>query len=407
MASFTKNKLFLAGGICPFPANSGGATRFYNTIKHLSNYFDIYLLLFKPNNYSLKKSDINFLKKHTIYFETIDINNYQNQNTFFSSNTPYWFSPWYQPDALLATSRIINTNAIKIAQIEFTQIAYLINAIPITIYTIFVSHDICTVSFRRRLSEITNWKTYFVHFVRYLEIYYYEKYYLHQFKKIVTMSTTDQRKFKTLFNIKNSLCVPTGIESIAFLDKILPSSQLKICLFGSFNHPPNRFAFSYFLKNIAPLLNDQKIDYKLILVGSNSASDVLAITSQYPPQITTKIINLGFVKKTIDVFNQIDCLFAPIFSGSGTRVKIIESLSYGVPVISSPIGAEGIEINNPLLTIAYTPQEYVNATKKLSSIYNSNNLISLKKFLTPFLWSNIFKDYYNHLYHLLKWKNFK
>ena len=395
----TKEKLFLSGGIFPFPkSNSGGATRFYYAIMQLSKYFDIYLLLFKPNNYLLKDIDIKFLKKHTKYYETVNIDDHQSQNSIFSIDKPYWFTPWYQPDALLATKRIISQNKIKLAQIDTTQICYLINAIPTTVYPTFVAYDICTTSFRRRLSEINNPKTYLVHYIRYLEIYFYEKKYLKFFNKVVVMSPVDKKTVLHLFNITNCISVPNGIESIDFLNKPINTSPLKIGLFGSFNHPPNRFAFSYFLSAIAPLLIKNNIDFKLLLVGNNQTSEIQCLVNRIYPQISSKIINLGFIKSTKSVFQKFDCLFVPLFSGSGTRLKVIESLSFGVPVITSAIGAEGIKTKNPFLTIVHTPQEYVDATQKLSSINVTKNQVSLKKFLKPYLWSSIFDNYYQQLH---------
>ncbi len=398
MSKLLKTKLFLAGGICPFPKNSGGATRFYHTIKNLAKYFDIYLLFWQPSDYHLTSSDINFLEKYTRYYETISSPTHQTQNSAFSDNNPYWFSTWHQPDALLTAQRIITQNGIKIAQVETTQIAYLINAIPTSVYTIFVAYDVCTISFQRRLAEIPFGARYLVHAIRYLEIHFYEKKYLPKFNKVVAMSPVDQDEFHRLFNISNCICVPNGIESVDFLNKSSITPPIKIGLFGSFNHPPNRFAFIYFLQHIAPILSHNKIDYKLLLVGNNSTNEVHSLVNHLSPKLSSKIINLGFIKKTKDVFKKFDCLFAPLFSGSGTRVKIIEALSFGVPVITSPIGSEGIKTNNPFLAVAHTPQEYVNATKKLSSIYTSKNRLSLKKFLTPFLWSSVFSEYVKYLH---------
>ncbi|MBI2465064.1 glycosyltransferase [Candidatus Shapirobacteria bacterium] len=402
MINSKKNKLFLAGGVFPFPKSSGGATRFYHTIKNLSKYFDIYLLLFKPSYYRLSPADTRFLKKHTRYYEIIVTTDHQSQDSFFSTTKPYWFSPWYHPDALLATRRIIFQNKIKFAQIDTTQIAYLIDSIPRTVFSIFVAYDICTTSFIRRLAEVKNLKTYIVHYIRYLEIYFYEQKYLKLFNKIVVMSPVDRKEVRRLFGVTNSISVPNGIESINFLNKSVDPSPLKIGLLGSFSHPPNRFAFSYFLENIAPLLNRQKINFNLYLVGNNSTPEIQSIVNNIYPQIYSKIHNLGFIKSTKSVFKGFDCLFAPIFSGSGTRVKIIEALSFGIPVITSPIGAEGIKTSNPFLTVAHTPQEYVNATKKLASINVPSNLIKLKTFLKPFLWSSIFDKYYQQVHHHFK-----
>jgi glycosyltransferase involved in cell wall biosynthesis len=102
------------------------------------------------------------------------------------------------------------------------------------------------------------------------------------------------------------------------------------------------------------------------------------------------LINLGKVKNLKDFYQKIDCLITPIFSGSGSRIKILESLSFSVPIISSPIGAEGININSDYLQIAATPLEYLESLRKINQL----NPSQLNQQLEPLLWKNIYKKYH-------------
>ncbi len=170
-----------------------------------------------------------------------------------------------------------------------------------------------------------------------------------------------------------------GIEKINFLSK-KPSKILKLGYIGSFNHTPNLNAVKYFFDKIAPLFNKEKIKYEFYLAGNN---DPQFIKNNFP-----KAINLGKVKSVKDFYKKIDCLITPIFAGSGSRIKILEALSFGIPVVSSPVGAEGINVKSDYLQIAKTPQDYIKYLKNLSK---SNQ--QLKKELSPLLWTNIFKKY--------------
>jgi len=106
----------------------------------------------------------------------------------------------------------------------------------------------------------------------------------------------------------------------------------------------------------------------------------------------TKIINLGYVKKSKDFYQQIDCLLAPLFVGSGTRIKILESLSFARPVISTQIGAEGIQLRNPLLNLlskqqSKNGQEWLRVIKQLSPFApNPQDLQLLKEQLAEYTW---------------------
>lgn len=159
------------------------------------------------------------------------------------------------------------------------------------------------------------------------------------------------------------------------------SDCLHLGYIGSFDHTPNLNAVKYFFSEIAPLLEVENVNYRFYLAGNN-ASDFVKETFLNP-----NLINLGQVADTRDFYQKIDCLITPISSGSGSRIKILEALSFAVPVISSPIGAEGININSPYLQIAKTPKDYLDCLKQFPEGKSS----ALEKQLNPLLWSNIFK----------------
>lgn len=353
-----KQKLLLISAINPTPQNSGGATRISNTIKELSKYYEIDFFTFNDSSFKLQP------KK-------------------FKLKIPYWFSPWYSPKLISHISKLIKKNHYDIIQIEFSQLLYLAKHLPKDTPKIFTTHDISSISFYRRIFE--NKPSIFKIIFRwllFLQIYFYEKKYLPKFDTIISVSEKDQQTLKKYLPNKKILCLPNGIDKIDFLKKS-PSKILKLGYIGSFTHTPNLNAVKYFFEEISPILDKEKINYKFYLAGNNNSEFIKANFSN------PNLINLGQVKETKEFYEKIDCLITPIFSGSGSRIKILEALSFGIPIISSPIGAEGININSPYLQIANTPQEYLDCLKNLPN----NQYKDLEKQLKPLLWKNIFNNY--------------
>lgn len=349
-------KLLLISAIPPLPQNSGGATRISHTIKELSKYYEVDFVTFNDSSLKLQP------KK-------------------FKIGVPYWFSPWYSKILISHIIKLTQKNHYDLIQVEFSQLLYLVKYLPKDIKKVFTAHDISSISFYRRISEGN--PSIFKKIIRYflfLQIYFYEKLYLPKFDTIIAVSEKDQQTIKKYLPNKKILCLSNGIDKISFLKKE-KSSFLSLGYIGSFDHTPNFNAVKYFFSEIAPLLEEEKIDYRFYLAGNNS-SDFVKSTFSNP-----NLINLGQVAETKDFYQKIDCLITPIFSGSGSRIKILETLSFGVPVISSPIGAEGIKINSPYLQIAKTPKDYLGCLKKLPESESSD----LEKQLSPLLWSNIFK----------------
>lgn len=113
------------------------------------------------------------------------------------------------------------------------------------------------------------------------------------------------------------------------------SERRDILFIGSFEHPPNVDAMHYFIDEVFPLLHDHKPDLKVLIVGSKAPKSLLAKASSHL-QFT------GFVADIAPLFNSVRLSIAPLRYGAGVKGKINSSMAYGVPVIASPVAAEGM-----------------------------------------------------------------
>lgn len=397
MSNSKKQKLLLITGVSPTPKESGGATRVYNTIKNLSHHFDLYLIIFKPENYQLENKDRHYINNHCQWSTHFDIKDYRSQKSFVTDFQPFWFSPWHNDEIQITINNLIKKHNFKYVHIEQTQLSYLVCFIPSKMKKIFIAQDIAVVTFWRRLLQIKKRATKIVHFIRWLEVFLYEKRYISKFDLVCAVSNTDKEKLQKIYKLKNVCVVENGIESINFIKKKSLSGFIKLGYIGSFDHPPNRTAFVFFLNQIAPLLEKKQIDYRFFIAGKNNKKEIDWLIKQSPLKNKNCILNLGFVDNITDFFQLIDILITPIFSGSGSRIKILESLSYGIPIISTSTGIEGINIKNKIIKIATSPNEFVLAIKQikknLTNNTDSRSLSKLKKQLEPWLWSKIIRKY--------------
>lgn len=350
-------KILLISAISPTPQNSGGATRIKNTFIELSKYYNVDFVSFDQSEIKIQPKSFSL---------------------FFTKFIPYWFSPWYNQKLISKVKDLIKQNKYDVIQIEFSQLLYLAKYLPKNIKKVFTSHDISSISFYRRIfdDQPSIFKIIF-RYVTFIQIYFYEKKYLSKFDTIITVSQKDKQTLQKQLPNKKIVCLENGIDKINFLKKT-PSRTINLGYIGSFDHTPNLNAVKYFYQQIAPLLKKQNINYNFYLAGKNNPN---FIKENFP-----QIIDLGQVKETTDFYQKIDCLITPIFAGSGSRIKILESLSFGIPVISSPIGAEGINIKSDYLQIANTPTNYIDCINKLPL----NQTKELLPQLTSLLWKNIF-----------------
>jgi glycosyltransferase involved in cell wall biosynthesis len=99
---------------------------------------------------------------------------------------------------------------------------------------------------------------------------------------------------------------------------------------------------------------------RLMIAGSSMTAEVVNLDNQ------GDVIVKGFVEDISEVLLEADIFIAPVRFGSGVNVKVLEAMSYGVPVITTPKGAEGIEARDgEHFMVAKNEEEFASAVEYL------------------------------------------
>lgn len=364
-------KLLLISAIAPFPQSSGGATRIYYTLKYLSKKYQIYFLAFGAASDAKNQQD--FLRQHCVLIKFFPLS----KRHLFSSK-PYYFSSWRSQSLVEELKSLLHQFQFDQIRIEFDQIAELVQYLPATSKKSIVIHDVNTIGFARRCHEKTNLLKKLFAQQQVQQIEQFERQWLPQYDQIVAVSTTDQQILQQQFGLANVTVEPNGLTAIDFLPALTDDRPLTFGYLGGLGHPPNRTAVNYILTNIVPILEAQKINYQFILAGEND----LQFDNPH-------LINLHRVDQVKEFFAQIDLLVAPLSAGSGSRIKILEALSFGKPVITTAIGAEGIALTSPYLQVLSPSDDWARAIIDYQQKLTVDSRATLKKQLEPLLWENV------------------
>ena len=123
------------------------------------------------------------------------------------------------------------------------------------------------------------------------------------------------------------------------LSEIEPKrGSLKILFYGAMNRRENIDAAAWFAKSVMPELR-HSAPYEFVILGGNPADEIKRLANEY-------ITVTGFVDDIRPYFQDALCLVAPLFSGAGIKIKILEGMSSGIPVLTNEIGIEGIMAEN-------------------------------------------------------------
>ena len=105
--------------------------------------------------------------------------------------------------------------------------------------------------------------------------------------------------------------------------------------------PHNTSAVVYFCERIWPSIKRQAPETTFYIVGKNPTAQVLGLQEIYPNVVVT-----GAVDDVKGVVGDSALMIAPMLFGTGIKTKIVEAMSWGVPVVTNPIGIEGINANH-------------------------------------------------------------
>lgn len=127
-----------------------------------------------------------------------------------------------------------------------------------------------------------------------------------------------------------------------------------IVFIGNMHHLPNQDAVAWYATAIHPLVRQAVPDAVFLVIGS-PVEKIPEVVRANADSLGVRI--LGYVEDPRPVFDQALCSVAPLRFGAGVKGKIGQSLAYGVPAVTTPIGAEGLFLTEHNALIGSTPQE--------------------------------------------------
>lgn len=170
---------------------------------------------------------------------------------------------------------------------------------------------------------------------------YYEKHIPERVNTIYYSHPQDVIKYQSVYKNKKVLLHGNKAPYNSWDESWMYKDQNTILFVGSLNYYPNEDAVHYLINEIWPLIQDKMSNTKLIIAGSKPGKSIRNLIGR--SQSITLIENPAFIK---DVFDLAAVLIVPLRAAGGTRIKVLQSFSYGVPVVSTSIGISGIEIKH-------------------------------------------------------------
>jgi len=189
---------------------------------------------------------------------------------------------------------------------------------------------------------------------RYFQLYGHMKKILMPFSAFLAITQQEKHEIERLFPWLDCRIIKYGINPSEYTTLPFKSSLFSLGFIGNYNHPPNLAGIQNFVHSFLPSLLEKYPDLHLHVAGKNA--NLTGLTDNKNMTIH------GEVQELKTFYDEITFFINPIISGWGLRTKLVEAAAFGRPIISTRLGAEGLE--DLEMSIAETVQDYL-------SIFNS------------------------------------
>jgi glycosyltransferase involved in cell wall biosynthesis len=151
----------------------------------------------------------------------------------------------------------------------------------------------------------------------------------------VTMSQDDAAAMEADLGL-GSAVIPNGVDTSALAATPLPAEPVALFT-GTFDYPPNAEALAWLLSGIWPRVLERRADARLLVVGRDVPERLAA---QAGPSVQVA----GWVPEMQPWFDRARVVIVPMRSGGGTRLKVLDGLASGRPLVTTTMGAEGVAL---------------------------------------------------------------
>lgn len=356
------NILFLTTRF-PYPPNDGGKIDTLTSLKVLSKNYNIYLF-YIGNKHKKEKELEKCIKLQGLYSYSRDTKN--NLIGIFINlfcKIPYTINKYYDYKIYKKVEEIIKEKNIDIVFIDHLHMAFygkLIKEKFSEIKLILREHNTEYIFWERIFKEEKNALKKVIFWWQYLKVLQYEKEITDIFDKCLMISPMDQINLKKINSNTKTVVIPTAVDiqdyKLPQVTEIIPYSMLYI---GSFSWLPNLQGILWFLKEVWPEIIEEFSDTKIFVVGKNPPDEIIRFKGK-------NVIVTGYVNDVKPWIAKAEIFLVPLFSGGGIRIKILEAMAMRKPIVSTSIGAEGIDVNNMKdIIIADNKEKFVRSIKLL------------------------------------------
>ncbi len=367
-------RILMLSAANPLPVDNGAKRRILATVSHLSQHHDLTLVsLQEPNPSAVLSSDTyeelwqDYVVDHPIQSK-LQTALKACFSTHSYSQVKYWNHTLRE-----VVARMLTTQHFDCIWVHFLfMVIYLKQCFPKgqsgqkPSRPIFVldQHNVDELTFRRFLSSKANFAQKIYASLEMLKARQLQKRWFPRFDAILCVSQEDLQKTAQYTDRSTNLWLaPNGVDIGYFQPPAQEDSKERrsILVFGgSLDVKMNQEAVLWFSASIFPLIKQRIPDVQFWIVGRNPTSEIWKLVERDGIKVTGTVVDVR------DYYRQAKVFVVPLRLGGGTKLKTLEAMAMGLPVVSTAVGAQGLDIKSGQhICIADTPEDFATRVVEL------------------------------------------
>lgn len=226
--------------------------------------------------------------------------------------------------------------------------------------SVLSQQNVDSAIWRRLCGETANPFYKFAYWTQQLAFQRYERMLSPKFDAVTCTSDIDASVFQRHCKEDTIEIIPNGVDVTHYQPDFTSEAPAHLIYIGSMDWYPNEDAVAFFADEVLPSIQDKVPDVQFSIVGGNPSARVQKLAER------TGVVVTGRVPEIKPYFAEATVFVVPLRIGSGTRLKILEALAMGKAIVSTSVGAEGLDLKDgEEIFIADEPAIFADAVTRL------------------------------------------
>ena len=357
-------RILLLSPWMPWPPHDGGRIRILNTLRYLSQRHQVTLVAPSRNQRDADRvSDLQDLCEDVVTAELPNsgraIVGRMLRGAF--QRRALIQSIHYGPALAAQIRQLTADRAYDIVQIEFSWFTPYLRALHegCRARTVLTMHNVESLRFARELRSTTtggrrlalSWDQLFAGA--------WEQQAVRGIDAVAVVSETERRWVEQVAPGTLVTVAPNGVDTDHFQPVASPGNG-SVVFTGAMDYPPNIDAILWFCREVWPIVRRRAPALRLEVVGRSPDARVRALNGEAGIRVTGEVADVRIL------LAQASAVVVPLRAGAGTRLKILEAMAMARPVISTRLGAEGLDVaDGSDILLADTPGDFADAVESV------------------------------------------